>query len=190
MSAHAGLLPHEQRMSIDDLVDRGDCTRTMIAEVKRFAAEPFGMLTLWGSWGNGKTAALAALVNHFNALCAGTAIYVRFADLLEAIREGFDERADVRAEARHRLLLAIPFLAIDEVDKAHMTEWAGQFRARFFDDRYRQARSGLAHTALALNFDPSGLAEHLYDRLRWGEDLQGGFRIVRNEDPSARPRGL
>lgn len=194
LQRQAGIYPHEQKISLDDLLMRGDCTRQMLAEVRRFAAEPFGILTLWGGVGNGKSAALIALVNHFNAAQPGSAVYIRFADLLDIMREGFDPRPTAKNQMkyhdRYEMLKAVFALAIDEVDKANMTAWAFEFRTKFFDERYRMARSRLAHTMLAMNDDPRDLPDHISDRLRWGERVPDGFRIVFNGDPSARPAGL
>jgi DNA replication protein DnaC len=190
LGALTNLLPHELDIRLDQLHERGHGTRAMLQAARHFLEKPHGMLTLWGEAGNGKTAVLMALVNHFNEQRFGQAAYYRFVDLLNVIREGYHPEAEVSAAERYRRLKEIWFLAIDEVDKVALTEWAQEFRARFFDDRYRLAREGLCHTALALNENPEALPEPIVDRLRWASNQPGGFRVIYNGDSSARPAGL
>ena len=190
MSQLSNLSEKELLITIDSLIPRGDCTQEMIAQVKRMAAEPFGMLTLWGSWGNGKTAALMGLVNHFNAVSPGSTCYMRFEELMNVVRKGFKDGAELDAEERAMRLRQIYFLAIDEFDKANLTQWGDSFRSLFFDDRYRDAKNGMTHTALAMNCNLTDLPGHIYDRIQWGTKVAHGFRVVRNTDTSARESGL
>jgi DNA replication protein DnaC len=188
----SNLYPDERKIRLDQLEQRrGAGTRRMLRAAHEYLEAPYGLLTLWGAAGNGKTAVLMALVNHFNHDGRGPAAYFRFADLMNVIRLGHHPDTEMQAVERYRRLKSIWFLAIDEIDHAAMTESAQEFRARFFDDRYRLARAGQAHTALAMNDDPAVLPGHIYDRLRWGIDLPaGGFRIIHNADASARASGL
>lgn len=162
----------------------------MIGEVKRFAAQPYGMLTLWGSWGNGKSLALMGLVNHFNGLQPGSACYMTFEELMNVVRKGFKDGAEFDAEARALRLRQIKYLAIDEFDKANLTRFGETFRSEFFDYRYRDAKNGYSHTVLAMNCDIADLPGHIYDRIHYGVRSPLGFRVVRNKDESARPSGL
>ncbi|HEY4691107.1 MAG TPA: hypothetical protein VIK33_17485 [Anaerolineae bacterium] len=187
----SNLLPTQLALTLDDIAERGECTAKMLGAGRDFAAFPYGMLTVWGGPGNGKTALLIALVNHFNTIRFGEAYYVRFVDLLDIVRAGYEAKVELDARRRYERLKNIWFLAIDEMDKANMTGWASEFRARFFDDRYTLARERLCHTAIAMNDDPASLPDYLYDRLRWGAAPgANGFRIVHNADESARPVGL
>lgn len=183
----SNMFEDELGVTFDSLIDRNDTTAEMIKAGKEFAAGRTYLLTLCGGVGLGKTATLCAVVNDANAKDYGCASYVRFTDLLGIIRKGFK---DSSSDDKYQKLLSIPVLAIDELDKAKNTEWAEEFRTMFFDDRYRQARNRKTKTILAMNGDATDLPEHIYDRLRFGEKIEGGFRIIRVTGTSARPSGL
>jgi DNA replication protein DnaC len=186
----SNLLPYELKIRLEhlDLEGRGPGTREMLRAAWEFLEAPYGMLTLWGPPGNGKTTVLMGLVNELNERCFGQAAYYRLAELMEVIRRGSGPKAERPAADLYRRLKALPYLAIDEVDRQTLAGCAHEFRSLFFDDRYRLARQGAAHTLVALNEDPAVLPEAIYDRLRWGSQAPGGFRIVWNEDASARGR--
>jgi DNA replication protein DnaC len=187
------LLPRERQITLDTFIARGEASEAMVAAVQAFARAPYGMLTLWGGVGTGKTMALQALTNHFREAGTG-AVYVIFKDLVDWIRQGNATSAAEDAVQRAERIRQVKFLAIDEIDKARMTDFAFEFRTSLLDHRYRLARENgpaQCHTVLAMNDDPAQLPDYIYDRLRWGvDDPAGGFRIVRNDDASARPAGL
>lgn len=183
----SNVLPDESEITLDSLIDRSDTTAAMIAAARKFSNGETGILTLWGGVGLGKTAALFALVNTANAKDLGSGYYVRFVDLMNIIRRGY---ADNTSDTLYQRLIKIKVLAIDEMDKARETDWAQEFRTMFLDDRYRFARNGIAQTVIAMNNSPATLPDHLYDRLRFGERAEGGFRIVNVTGQSARPAGL
>lgn len=191
INAACGLLPGEMALTLESLVERGEGSRRLLAEAHRMLARPFGMLTLWGGAGNGKTLTLMALVNAFRER-GQLAIYVRLPDLLEYLRQGYEgERFE--AQQRYRQIAEAYLLALDEVDKTRWTEWAREVVFTLMDDRYRLARERgpqQRHTLLALNQNPETLPAYLISRLRY--DLHGpdGFRIVHNMDPDARESGL
>jgi hypothetical protein len=193
--AQSGLLPSELAISLDDVIVNGPDTAIMLAMAREFCRLPWGIWTLWGTYGNAKTMILQAVVNHFRGLGVA-AVYVRFKDLLDHIRAGNAPDAADDAIARYRRLIEIRFLSIDEVDKTRLTEYADEFRASFLDDRWRygiERNPGIQrHTLLAMNDDPAGLPGHIYDRLRdgrfgcWLDDVWHPG-ITRNRDPSMRP---
>lgn len=200
--AASGLLPSELGLSLGDVVPNGPGTAHMLAMALEFCREPWGVWTLWGSFGNAKTLILQAVVNHFRR--AGVlAVYVRFGDLLDYIRAGFNPDRHVDEDgvpdnhlARYRQLMDVQVLAIDEVDKARLTAFAAEFQTAFLDDRWRYGvepdPAFRRHTLLAMNDDPGGLPGHIWDRLRDGRFgcwLDGEWQpgVTHNADASMRP---
>lgn len=200
--AASGLLPSELGLSLGDVVPNGPGTAHMLAMALEFCREPWGVWTLWGSFGNAKTLILQAVVNHFRR--AGVlAVYVRFGDLLDYIRAGFNPDRHLDEDgvpdnhlARYRQLMAVQVLAIDEVDKARPTAFAAEFQTAFLDDRWRYGvepdPAFRRHTLLAMNDDPGGLPGHIWDRLRDGRFgcwLDGEWQpgVTHNADASMRP---
>lgn len=194
----SGLLPEELKIRLSDVMERGrrddlgnlslekliarHDTAAMLEVARRFVREPWGFLTLWGSYGNAKTLILQAVVNEFREQHGLVGVYVRLKDLLDYIRQGYDPSADVDAQERYERLKSLPVLAIDEFDAARMTDFAWEFRTAFLDDRYRLAVARRAHTVVAMNCDPADLPGDIYDRLR-----DGRFVIFHNTDSSMRP---
>jgi len=154
----------------------------MLELARQFVEEPFGFLTIHGSYGNGKTCVLQAIINEFRLRYNIIGTYIRFYDLLEYIRAGFAQDATDDARARYHRLRDLPILAVDEIDAPRSTAYAEEFRRAFFDDRYRLAIVRSAHTVFGLNCAPASLPGDLYDRLR-----DGRFHILHNPDPSMRP---
>lgn len=177
----SGLLSQEMAVCLNDVALVGDTAR-MTELAREFVNEPWGFLTLWGGYGNGKTLILQAVVNEFRKRRGVVGTYVRMHDLLDYIRAGYTRNAQDDARARYERLKSLPILAIDEFDAARMTDFAHEFRTAFLDDRYRLAMVRQAHTLFAMNCDPSELTGDIYDRLR-----DGRFKIFHNTDQSMRP---
>lgn len=177
----SGLLESELQLTFNDVIQRNGKTGGMVKLAREFVGKPFGFCTFWGGVGNGKTLVLQAIVNEMRGRGV-TGAYVRFYDLIEYVKAGFDDNADSSARERYRFLKDVPILAIDEVDKARMTAYANEFRAAFLDDRYRLAIAREAHTLFAMNADPATFPADIYDRLR-----DGRFVIFCNTDSSMRP---
>ena len=114
----SGLLPEELALRLDDVVGRGGDTSKMVALARRFVEEPWGFLTLWGGYGNGKTLILQAVVNEFRERHGIVGTYVRMHDLIEYVRAGYAADARDDARARYERLKALPVLAIDEFEAA------------------------------------------------------------------------
>lgn len=177
----SGLLEAELKLTLENVIQRNGRTAGMVKLARKFIDAPFGFCTFWGGVGNGKTLVLQAIVNEMRERGVMGA-YVRFYDLIEYVKAGYDDNADVSARERYQFLKAVPILAIDEVDKARMTAYAHEFRAAFLDDRYRLGVAREAHTLFAMNTDPATFPADIYDRLR-----DGRFVIFRNTDSSMRP---
>lgn len=174
------MLPEELAFTLEQVIRRPD-TAQMVDAARAFIADPFGFFTVWGGVGNGKTLVLQAMVNELREEQGLVGAYVTFKDLIDYVRGGFDDD-EFGERARYDFLQDVPVLAIDEVDKARMTEYAAEFRAAFLDRRYRLGWSGEAVTLMAMNCDPRSMPTDIYDRLR-----DGRFVIVQNRDSSLRP---
>lgn len=118
-----------------------------------FAQNPQGWLTLWSTFGAGKTHLLAAIVNHCTAARIA-AVYYTLPDLLDALRESYNDSYSALMEK----LTRVRVLVIDEVDKVKLSEWAQEKIYQLVDARYR----GLNHlgTAFAMNTDPRPAVNH------------------------------
>lgn len=110
--------------------------------------KPVGFLTLHGGHGTGKTHLLAGICNE--CLKAGKQVhYTTLAGFLDYLKAAFDPKAVMNYTARYDRMLAVDVLAIDELEKASMTEWADEKLYQLLDDRYR--RAGQCLTVLASN---------------------------------------
>lgn len=156
--------------------------RAMLESARAMIDNPTGWLWIHGGPGNAKSEVLIAIVNEVNESGAGLAMYCKFVDLVNWIREAYSDKADETYNQRFQKLTKVKLLAVDEMDKAKDTEWLQEFRFNFLDERYRQAILGESAMVFASNTPPNLLPMALYDRAR-----DGRFRIVENTAPSARP---
>jgi len=170
-------------LRLSDVSEAGPGTAAMLAAAREFVAQPSRMLTLWGGAGNAKTLILQAVVNE--CIERGVmAVYVTMLDLLEYIREAYQEGQEGRygsAWSRMDRVTAVPVLAIDEVDKIKATEWAIERETAILDKRYRLGLARHVGTLLAMNTNPDRLPEWISSRLADGRN-----RIVHNDDPDMR----
>jgi DNA replication protein DnaC len=100
---------------------------------QKFAKTPRGWLSLWGTYGLGKTHLLAAVVNECTAQRIG-AVYYTLPDLLDKLRDGY---SDDGFSGLYERLVNVPVLALDELDKVRLTEWAKEKLYQLCDARYR-----------------------------------------------------
>lgn len=127
----------------------------------------YGMVTLRGGYGTGKTFMLIAAVNRAKA--AGMAAhYTTMHGLLAYLKKAFDPKSagDDTLSKRWDLLTSAPILAIDEVDKFNATPWATEQFMELIDIRWRNLRTAV--TAIAMNGSMSQLPGNVEDRLRDG----------------------
>lgn len=180
----AGLMAHERDLRFDDLKDRAECkdTPAMIEAARRFVdrrGRP--ILTIAGDPGTGKSLVGMAIVNEWGP---GLAVYTPFADLLDYMRAGFADDAEIDARERYSLIKSAELVVIDDFDedKINLTDYAVEFRYRFFDWRTRLAEADPpeGYLVIIMNGEPRRLPTWLFDRLRM-------FTIVLNRDPSMRP---
>jgi len=158
---------------------------------------PVGFLTLHGGLGTGKTHLLAGICSECRK--AGKEVhYTTLAGFLDYLKAAFDPKALMSYTARYDRMLAVQVLAIDELDKISMTEWADEKLYQLLDDRYR--RAGQCLTVLASNnrlCDRDGAGQvtrtyHILPNSRYEAPiisrlLDGRFLVADMGDADARP---
>jgi hypothetical protein len=194
MAQLSGLHPNDLSRRLSDIKPI-DGNEAMLAAAHQILDNPQGWLYIWGGPGNAKSEVLIALVNELNKTGRGPAIYLKFSQLLNWMREAFSEKKNRTAQIsqgvrldglenlgyldRFEKVKAIKVLAIDEIDKARMTEFAEEFRFDFFDERYRQAVNGVTVTLFASQTDTDQLPDPLRSRF-------SQFPVVHNAAGDAR----
>jgi len=151
-----------------------------IHDIRAVMDRGFGWVMLSGSYGLGKTMMLKIAIGA--SINAGKdAAYVRMAEILDNLREGFDERTGVSETARLDWWTDLKILAIDEIDRIRETEYGTERRFVLLDRRYEQACRQQSITLLASNIEPEKLPGYLSDRI-----LDGRFAVVRFAGKSKR----
>ncbi|MFN2120718.1 MAG: AAA family ATPase [Anaerolineales bacterium] len=181
----SGLHEQERKLRLADIEVKGrPGTRRMVKACRLFLEEPVGSLTIHGSPGNGKTMAAQAVVNELNALGI-RAEYVTAHDLLGYVKEGFEGRASTRTSSsaeRLQRYIDLPVLVLDDFDKVHLTEWAGNTLTALMQGRGRREEQGRSGTLIVMNSAPASLLQSIASRL-----CDGRNRIVHNQDADIRP---
>ena len=148
--------------------------RAASTAIAAFLAEPRGWVTLEGGYGTGKTTLMYAALNHLADVgCYGR--YTTAPDLLDSLRRMIRQGGDMDAALER--WTAAPVLAVDELDKVDLTDFAEKTLFRLFDGRYR--RWATQGTLLAYNADREDrLPAFLRSRIRDGRfqhvELRGG----------------
>lgn len=176
----SGLHESEYTLTWEDVLKLDDIGKGIEA-VKQCLARGYGMVYLWGLWGNGKTHLLKVAVA-ITLSQAMDAAYVNTSDLVEASREAmFDPDGD---DKRHRLSYwsTCPVLCLDEFDKVRSTEFAAEKRFRLLDERYVMATRKQNVTIIASNTDPKEFTGEIHSRLN-----DGRVEVVHLNGADARP---
>jgi chromosomal replication initiation ATPase DnaA len=180
-AARAGLSEAERRITFADIeTDGRPGAHSMMSAMNEFVQRGrVGFLTVHGSYGNGKSTLLKALVND----CLKNDVDVRYITMTEVMsyaREAFDNEKQGDSDyGRISRLAQVRVLVIDEVDKARVSDYSREVQNYLFDKRYREA--GKFGTVLAWNgkFDAVDLPAI---RSRLSE-----FTVVANWDKDMRP---
>lgn len=138
-----------------------------------------GFLTVHGGFGNGKSTLLKAIVNE--AVTKGmSARYITMTEVMAYAREAFQsQKAGDTDYGRITYLAKVQVLAIDEVDKARMSEYAYEVQSHLFDFRYRNAHE--VGTVLAWNGEFAQIdLPSVLSRL-------SQYQVIKNDDPDMRP---
>lgn len=192
LRAVSGLTPGELMVGFDDIhlgPGRPD-TRIMVQSCRQFLRSPGGILTIWGTNGNGKSMALPASMNEV-LRCGIPSAYVVAFDLINYIRKAYSAERDIKDQDAYSRLLRfekIPFLALDELDKIFpLSYWEAKQVTDLIDKRYRWGMddSRGMWTIITMNQNPAELFEefpHILSRLKDGRNV-----IVENRDADMRP---
>ncbi len=167
-------------LSWDTLIDEPGVEKSIQA-VRETIKRGHGWVFLYGGFGVGKTFILKIAIAEM-IRSGSEASYVRMAEVLDHLRDSFDDGVQERETTRLKFWSKIPILAIDEFDRLRNTEYGLERRFVLMDRRYEDAIRGSTITILASNSDPSKLPGYLYDRIR-----DGRFRIIHLSGESFRP---
>lgn len=169
----SGLQLNEQNWQTDfAAIYDGKCEAINSVEtLMKEALYPKGLISLFGSYGVGKSGLLKAIVANF-CKKGVQARYVRASDILSEARDTFGKNNSSTEERESDILRkyrSYQLLAIDEIDRISKTDWATSFIFSLLDERYN-LRNHRA-TLLASNMIPGNLPqgfEYLEDRLKDG----------------------
>jgi DNA replication protein DnaC len=127
----------------------------------------WGMIFLWGSYGQAKT--LVGKILTATARRDGKqSAYANMSSVLDDIRLAFDERENKTTELLRRIEWwnQRDVLFIDEMDKCNDTPWAQERVFQLLDQRYMRAIREEALTVIASNRSDDELDGYLKSRLR------------------------
>ena len=186
-----GLYPDEvQELSwnmVQEGINEGHVAK---AAVEQIYQQGYGIAFLYGGFGQAKT--LLLKIGVAVALREGrTAAYANMGDILEDLKQSFDEQNSSRELSRRmHKWLSMDLLSIDELDKVNQTEWARSVIHKLLDHRYTRAVREEAITLVAANLGGGidSLDGYLASRLR---DNRVG-RLVELDGPDGRrvmPKG-
>ena len=169
-----------ESLSWDTLIDEPGVEKSIQA-VRETIKQGHGWVFLYGGFGVGKTFILKIAIAEM-IRSGSEASYVRMAEILDHLRDSFDDGVQEKETTRLKFWSKLPILAIDEFDRVRNTEYGLERRFVLMDRRYEDAINGSTITILASNSDPSKLPGYLYDRVR-----DGRFRIIHLSGESFRP---
>ena len=165
--ARIGLRENEVSMSWDLVKPEISDGPKALAAVKPAYARGFGMVFLWGTYGQAKTLIGKILVA--TALRDGRRpAYANMAAVLDDIRLAFDEPEHKTTELIRRMewWTGRDVLFLDEIDKCNSTEWAQERMFQLLDQRYTRAIREEALTVIASNQSDAALDGYLKSRLQ------------------------
>jgi len=126
----------------------------------------YGMVFLWGAWGQAKT--LSGKVLTATAYRDGKrAAYANMSSVLDDIRLAFDgESKQTELLRRMDWWMQRDVLFLDELDKSNDTPWAQERLFQLLDQRYSRAIREEALTVIASNRSDDELDGYLKSRLK------------------------
>lgn len=181
----------EKRLRLSSIMlikGRPDTQRMVTACVEMVEQSAF-MLTIWGSNGNAKSAALVATVNEFldNGI---PAVYIPSYDLLNWLQDAFHSNGEIKNESMYERLeriKSVRMLAVDEFQGIKISDWRLEQLRNLIDRRWRDGLDGKSFTLLAMNEDPASLEPRIWSRLQDGRNCMDGHPIITNNDSDMRP---
>lgn len=177
----SGLEDGELDIRIDDFksLEGKKEAKAIAGMILSMSPKPIGFYTFWGDFGTGKTTLMMAVINGFR-IAGVTAVYRTMADILSEVKESFGENSREAAEEILRRYANYKVLAIDEIDRVHLTSWAQETIFRFIDGRYKSMALNL--TMIATNTEPGEMDDefgYLASRMTAGQIIQLGGVDVR-----------
>ena len=131
-------------------------------EAVKFAENPEGFITFWGSYGTGKSMLAKCIV--YEAIQSGCPSYYTTApEMVGRIRQRFSESA-ADVDAAIRWYCDKGLLVIDELDKLNLTDWVQETIQRIIDKRYNEQSA----TVLVMNVEPGKMPGYLASRINGG----------------------
>lgn len=134
--------------------------------VKPKYEQGWGMVFLWGTYGQAKT--LIGKILTATAFRDGKrAAYANVSSVLDDVRLAFDEQEHKTTELLRRMEFWIgrDVLFLDELDKSNDTPWAQERMFQLLDQRYTRAVREEALTVIASNRSNDALDGYLKSRL-------------------------
>lgn len=165
-----GLNEAQRTFSLND-AKKSISQRTAASALKEMVDARKGQVVLYGDYGLGKSFTMIAAVNYAKENGV-PAHYTTLSDLLNYLRDAFNPESTDNLDSRWDLLVGVPVLAIDEIDKTKSTAWAMERFTALVDKRWANMHGQL--TIYGMNadlksLDAAGLG-HITDRL---EDTRG-----------------
>lgn len=192
----SGLTDEERELKLSDIIIGSDTsdTKKLVEAAREFVSRPRGILTVWGTHGNAKSAVLCAVVNE--CIASGLkAMYITWGSLVGIYQDAYDERCTTNeygsAWKRFQTFVSVPVLAIDEIEKVGSTEAREALRINLLDERYRRGNSGDKFgTLIAMNKRPDTFLDPaIVSRIKDGRNVYAGHGpVIHNSDPDRRPK--
>ena len=139
------------------------------AAASRYADNPEGWVTFAGPSGSGKTYLAAAIANR-QIERGNPALFLTAADLLDYLRGGFDDAAEVGFVDLYEQVRSAPLLALDDLPTRMATPWSQERLFQLLAWRH----SARLPTIVTLRGAPNRLDEFLRTRL---ESVDGFARL-------------
>jgi DNA replication protein DnaC len=126
----------------------------------------YGMVFLWGSYGQAKTL-IGKILTATAMRDRKRAAYANVSAVLDDIRLAFDSQENKTTELLRRIdwWISRDVLFLDELDKSNDTPWAKERLFQLLDRRYQRAIREEALTVLASNGSDDALDGYLKSRL-------------------------
>jgi len=134
--------------------------------IKKAYERGWGMIFLWGTWGQGKTL-LGKIVAATGFRDQKKSSYTNMSSVLDDIRLAFDEKENKTTELLRKMewWSSRDVLFLDELDKVNGTAWAEERIHQLLDTRYTMAVREQALTIIASNTGTDELDGYLVSRL-------------------------
>lgn len=177
----SGIPEHEWNWTIDYIAGQQGKVSAHKAAVDLLALtpSPTGLYLFWGSYGQGKSGLIKALVVQF-CKAAVVAHYVRAADILSELRSSFRDGCEYTEQDIAKLYDTYPVLAVDEVSEIADTPYALSALRTILDKRYENRQRFC--TLLASNENPDDLWPYLASRCEDGQRIRLAGESLRGKE--------